>query len=213
MPAPSTRDFPRCFPLGLVALPTESVPLHIFEDRYLRMIAHCMEGEGQRVSGSSGSPTRSSSRPAAPARVEAGTRAPPRRAAEHPRARHAPVRAPRAPGRAPLSGRSRRVPEARRRRRKTSRRAPRRASSTASWSLRRPTASSRSTSWPSWTPTGWRGTVEFRAAGQAAAAGAALGERAAAPAGKRCSLPRSSASSCSSAPRFGPSPMGKVRFG
>ena len=39
------RDFP-LFPLGLVALPTESVPLHIFEDRYLRMIAHCMEGEG-----------------------------------------------------------------------------------------------------------------------------------------------------------------------
>ena len=44
MPAP-LRDFP-LFPLGLVALPTESVPLHIFEDRYLRMIAHCMEGEG-----------------------------------------------------------------------------------------------------------------------------------------------------------------------
>jgi Lon protease-like protein len=39
------RDFP-LFPLNLVALPTESVPLHIFEDRYLRMIAHCMEGEG-----------------------------------------------------------------------------------------------------------------------------------------------------------------------
>ena len=45
MPAPPVRDFP-LFPLGLVALPTESVPLHIFEDRYLRMIAHCMEGEG-----------------------------------------------------------------------------------------------------------------------------------------------------------------------
>jgi len=45
MTAPSVRDFP-LFPLGLVALPTESVPLHIFEDRYLRMIAHCMEGEG-----------------------------------------------------------------------------------------------------------------------------------------------------------------------
>jgi len=44
MTAP-VRDFP-LFPLGLVALPTESVPLHIFEDRYLRMIAHCMEGEG-----------------------------------------------------------------------------------------------------------------------------------------------------------------------
>jgi Lon protease-like protein len=45
MPAPPLRDFP-LFPLGLVALPTESVPLHIFEDRYLRMIAHCMEDEG-----------------------------------------------------------------------------------------------------------------------------------------------------------------------
>jgi Lon protease-like protein len=45
MVASSVRDFP-LFPLGLVALPTESVPLHIFEDRYLRLIAHCMEGEG-----------------------------------------------------------------------------------------------------------------------------------------------------------------------
>jgi Lon protease-like protein len=45
MTAPSLRDFP-LFPLGLVALPTETVPLHIFEDRYLRMIAHCMDGEG-----------------------------------------------------------------------------------------------------------------------------------------------------------------------
>ena len=45
MPAPPVRDFP-LFPLGLVALPTESVPLHIFEDRYLRMIAHCMEDGG-----------------------------------------------------------------------------------------------------------------------------------------------------------------------
>jgi Lon protease-like protein len=30
----------------MVALPTESVPLHIFEDRYLRLIAHCTEGPG-----------------------------------------------------------------------------------------------------------------------------------------------------------------------
>ena len=45
MPAPPVRDFP-LFPLGLVALPTESVPLHIFEDRYLRLLAHCLEGEG-----------------------------------------------------------------------------------------------------------------------------------------------------------------------
>src|ERR1700724_686379 len=35
------RDFP-LFPLGIVALPTESVPLHIFEDRYRRMIEHCL---------------------------------------------------------------------------------------------------------------------------------------------------------------------------
>lgn len=33
------------FPLGLVALPGEAVPLHIFEDRYRRMIARCLEGE------------------------------------------------------------------------------------------------------------------------------------------------------------------------
>ena len=45
MPAPTLRDFP-LFPLGIVALPSESVPLHIFEDRYLRMIDHCLEGEG-----------------------------------------------------------------------------------------------------------------------------------------------------------------------
>jgi Lon protease-like protein len=35
------RDFP-LFPLGIVALPTESVPLHIFEDRYRRMIELCL---------------------------------------------------------------------------------------------------------------------------------------------------------------------------
>ncbi len=40
MPLP-VRDFP-LFPLGIVALPTESVPLHIFEDRYRRMIEHCL---------------------------------------------------------------------------------------------------------------------------------------------------------------------------
>jgi Lon protease-like protein len=38
------RDFP-LFPLGLVALPSEYVPLHIFEERYKRMIAECLEGE------------------------------------------------------------------------------------------------------------------------------------------------------------------------
>ena len=35
------RGFP-LFPLGIVALPGESVPLHIFEDRYLRMIEKCL---------------------------------------------------------------------------------------------------------------------------------------------------------------------------
>lgn len=34
-------DFP-LFPLQLVALPTELVPLHIFEDRYKKMIDECM---------------------------------------------------------------------------------------------------------------------------------------------------------------------------
>jgi len=41
MPERLTRGFP-LFPLGIVALPTESVPLHIFEDRYRRMIDRCI---------------------------------------------------------------------------------------------------------------------------------------------------------------------------
>src|SRR5690242_18946968 len=36
------REFP-LFPLGIVALPTELVPLHIFEDRYKTMIGECLE--------------------------------------------------------------------------------------------------------------------------------------------------------------------------
>ncbi|MGH2834028.1 MAG: LON peptidase substrate-binding domain-containing protein [Solirubrobacteraceae bacterium] len=36
------ENFP-LFPLGIVALPSEQVPLHIFEDRYLRMIEGCLE--------------------------------------------------------------------------------------------------------------------------------------------------------------------------
>ncbi len=36
------HDFP-LFPLGLVALPTELVPLHIFEERYRTMIGECLE--------------------------------------------------------------------------------------------------------------------------------------------------------------------------
>ena len=34
---PTVRDFP-LFPLGLVALPSELIPLHIFEERYKTMI-------------------------------------------------------------------------------------------------------------------------------------------------------------------------------
>jgi Lon protease-like protein len=36
------RDFP-LFPLGVVALPHELVPLHIFEDRYRTLIGECLE--------------------------------------------------------------------------------------------------------------------------------------------------------------------------
>jgi Lon protease-like protein len=41
MSEPLSRGFP-LFPLGIVALPTESVPLHVFEDRYRRMIEECL---------------------------------------------------------------------------------------------------------------------------------------------------------------------------
>jgi len=44
MPERLHRGFPM-FPLGMVALPTESVPLHIFEDRYRRMIEECLAEE------------------------------------------------------------------------------------------------------------------------------------------------------------------------
>jgi Lon protease-like protein len=40
------RDFP-LFPLGLVALPTELVPLHIFEERYKAMMARVLDEEGE----------------------------------------------------------------------------------------------------------------------------------------------------------------------
>jgi Lon protease-like protein len=35
----------RLFPLGLVLLPDELVPLHIFEERYKLMIGECLEGD------------------------------------------------------------------------------------------------------------------------------------------------------------------------
>jgi len=40
------RDFP-LFPLGMVALPAEIVPLHIFEERYKTMISDCLEGDSE----------------------------------------------------------------------------------------------------------------------------------------------------------------------
>jgi Lon protease-like protein len=42
MPDPVVRDFP-LFPLAIVALPHELVPLHIFEERYRTMIGECLE--------------------------------------------------------------------------------------------------------------------------------------------------------------------------
>ena len=40
------RDFP-LFPLGLVALPSELIPLHVFEERYKTMVARVLEEEGE----------------------------------------------------------------------------------------------------------------------------------------------------------------------
>jgi Lon protease-like protein len=40
----SLESFP-LFPLGIVLLPEEVVPLHIFEDRYKLMVAECLEQE------------------------------------------------------------------------------------------------------------------------------------------------------------------------
>jgi Lon protease-like protein len=40
------QEFP-LFPLGLVALPSEAVPLHIFEERYRTMIAECLDAESE----------------------------------------------------------------------------------------------------------------------------------------------------------------------
>jgi Lon protease-like protein len=44
MPKPASRGLP-LFPLGIVALPSEGIPLHVFEDRYRRMIEHCLSAE------------------------------------------------------------------------------------------------------------------------------------------------------------------------
>jgi Lon protease-like protein len=40
------QNFP-LFPLGLVALPSELIPLHIFEERYKSMVARCLEEESE----------------------------------------------------------------------------------------------------------------------------------------------------------------------
>lgn len=44
MAEPAPQGLP-LFPLGIVALPSEAVPLHVFEDRYRRMIEHCLSAE------------------------------------------------------------------------------------------------------------------------------------------------------------------------
>ena len=33
------------FPLGIVLLPTEQIPLHIFEERYQELIGECLDEE------------------------------------------------------------------------------------------------------------------------------------------------------------------------
>jgi Lon protease-like protein len=38
------QEFP-LFPLGIVALPTELVPLHIFEERFKTMVSECLEAD------------------------------------------------------------------------------------------------------------------------------------------------------------------------
>jgi Lon protease-like protein len=44
VPERVVRGFP-LFPLGIVALPGEGVPLHVFEQRYRVMIERCLQGE------------------------------------------------------------------------------------------------------------------------------------------------------------------------
>jgi Lon protease-like protein len=46
MPERLSRNFP-LFPLGIVALPGELVPLHIFEERYKTMMNECMRDESE----------------------------------------------------------------------------------------------------------------------------------------------------------------------
>ncbi len=44
MPEPPISDFP-LFPLGIVALPEEVIPLHIFEERYKTMMEECLAND------------------------------------------------------------------------------------------------------------------------------------------------------------------------
>jgi Lon protease-like protein len=53
MPEQVSEGFP-LFPLGIVALPSESVPLHVFEDRYRRMIEQCLSAESGSPDGEFG---------------------------------------------------------------------------------------------------------------------------------------------------------------
>jgi Lon protease-like protein len=46
MPDHPTREFP-LFPLGLVALPGEMIPLHIFEERYKTMMNECLREDSE----------------------------------------------------------------------------------------------------------------------------------------------------------------------
>ena len=46
MPDRLVREFP-LFPLGLVALPSELIPLHIFEERYKTMMSECLRDESE----------------------------------------------------------------------------------------------------------------------------------------------------------------------
>ncbi len=46
MPDRTVRDFP-LFPLALVALPHELIPLHVFEERYRIMFAELLDREGE----------------------------------------------------------------------------------------------------------------------------------------------------------------------
>jgi Lon protease-like protein len=44
MPDSVCTEFP-LFPLGIVALPREAIPLHLFEERYKKMMNECLENE------------------------------------------------------------------------------------------------------------------------------------------------------------------------